>query len=299
MIVSMSIIGPILAATNYVDSFATMGTVVGLITEILEDEELIRPEKSATIEGFDIQLENVTFAYQEDKEVLLSINLTIPSGTVIAFVGASGSGKSTIAKLIAGYWDVNSGSISIGGANLKTLSQSDIADSIAYVSQDNYLFDTSVRENIRMGRNTASDQEVEEVAKLSGCDDFIRQLDNGYDTIVGSGGSRLSGGERQRITIARAMLRNAPIVILDEATAYTDPENEAIIQNAISQMVQGKTLIVIAHRLSTITDFDQIVVVDSGCISAMGTHEELLDASALYQGMWKAHMDAKDGDFDD
>ena len=296
MIISMSIIGPILTASNFVDSIAAMGTVVGLITEVLDSPELIRPKESAKLNGTDITLENVSFQYDEEKQVLHSIDLEIPAGTVTALVGPSGSGKSTIAKLIAGFWDVNGGEITIGGKNIKELSQSDIANAIAYVAQDNYLFDDTVRNNIRMGRSTATDKEVEEVAKSAGCDTFIRNLENGYDTVVGSAGGHLSGGERQRIAIARAMLRNAPIVILDEATAYTDPENEVVIQNAVSKLVQGKTLIVIAHRLSTIIDSDKIVVVKDGEINSQGTHKELLQKSELYSQMWNAHIGAKDGE---
>ena len=296
MIVSMSIIGPILAASNFVDSIAAMGTVVGLITEVLDGPELIRPETSAPMAGTDISLQNVTFRYEEDKDVLKGIDLEIPAGTVTAFVGPSGSGKSTIAKLIAGFWDVNGGEIRIGGRNIKELSQSDIADTIAYVAQDNYLFDDTVRNNIRMGRYTATDAEVEAVAKAAGCDVFIRRLEHGYDTVVGSAGGHLSGGERQRIAIARAMLRNAPVVILDEATAYTDPENEAVIQEAVSRLVQGKTLIVIAHRLSTVIDSDKIVVIRDGKIDAQGTHGQLLEGSELYRQMWQAHIGVKDGE---
>lgn len=296
MIVSMSIIGPLLAASNFVDSIASMGTVIGLITDILEAPELIRPKESSKLKGTDICLKNVHFQYHEEKEVLKGMNLEIPAGTVTAIVGPSGSGKSTISKLIAGFWDVGSGEITIGGKNIKELSQTDIANTIAYVAQDNYLFDDTVRNNIRVGRSTATDKEVEEVAKAAGCDEFIRQLEHGYDTVVGSAGGHLSGGERQRISIARAMLRNAPIVILDEATAYMDPENEAVIQDAVSGLVKGKTLIVIAHRLSTIVDADHIVVVEDGEIHAQGTHTQLLEKSELYNQMWQAHIGAKDGE---
>lgn len=296
MIISMSIIGPILAASNFVDSIAAMGTVVGVISDILDGTELVRPKESAGLNGTDISLKNVTFRYNDEKEVLKGVNLEIPAGTVTALVGPSGSGKSTISKLIAGFWDVGGGEITIGGKNIKELSQSDIANAIAYVAQDNYLFDDTVRNNIRMGRSDATDQEVEEVAKAAGCDEFIRKLEKGYDTVVGTAGGHLSGGERQRIAIARAMLRNAPIVILDEATAYTDPENEALIQEAVSKLVRGKTLIVIAHRLSTIIDSDNIVVVKDGKIHAQGTHAELLEKSELYSQMWKAHIGAKDGE---
>ena len=296
MIISMSIIGPILSASNYVDSIAAMGTVANLITDVLDGPELIRPEKNTGIKGTDVTLKNVKFHYKEDKEVLKGIDLTIPAGTVTAFVGPSGSGKSTISRLIAGFWDVTSGEITIGEKNIKELSQEEIANTIAYVAQDNYLFDDTVRNNIRMGRMDATDEEVEEAAKLAGCHNFIQNLEKGYDTVVGSGGGHLSGGEKQRVAIARAMLRNAPIVILDEATAYTDPENEAQIQEAVSKLVKGKTLIVIAHRLSTIIDSDNIVLVNDGTIMAQGTHEQLLEESELYKTMWEAHIGVKDGE---
>mgnify|MGYP000789564956 CR=1 FL=1 len=226
--------------------------------------------------------------------VLRGVDLTVEKGDVVAILGPSGSGKSTVAKLIAGYWDVTSGSITLGGHELKDMPLSEIADQISYVSQDNYLFNRSIRENIRMGRPSATDAEVEQAAEQSGCDAFIRGLDNGYDTVVGSAGSHLSGGERQRIAIARAMLKNAPVVILDEATAYIDPENEALVQKAISSLTVGKTLIVIAHRLSTIVGADNIVVVRDGTVHAQGTHKKLLETCPLYRDMWQAHIGAKD-----
>ena len=195
-------------------------------------------------------------------------------------VGPSGSGKSTIAKLIASYWDIDEGTITIGGVDIKKIPADQVMDLIGYVSQDNFLFNVSVRENIRMGNPNASDQEVEEIAKAAG--------------LVGGAGSHLSGGERQRIAIARAMMKNAPIVILDEATSYTDPENEAVIQDAVNRLTKGKTLIVIAHRLSTIVQSEQIAVVENGKIAATGTHEELLKNCPLYTDMWKAHIQAKD-----
>ena len=230
------------------------------------------------------------------KEILHGVDLTIRPGSVTALVGPSGSGKSTIAKLIAGFWDVSGGSILLGGQELKNIPQRQLAGMIAYVSQDNYLFDDTIRENIRMGRRGATDTDVENVARAAGCHDFIMGLEHGYDTAVGGAGGHLSGGERQRIAIARAMLKDAPIVILDEATAYLDPENEAGVQSAIGRLVAGKTLIVIAHRLSTVTNSDQIVVVKDGRIEASGTHEELLACSKLYQQMWNAHIGAKDGE---
>ena len=244
-----------------------------------------------------IRVEHVIKEYNHGAvKALNDCSLSIKKGEVVAIIGPSGSGKSTITKLIAGFWDVGSGSITLDGKDLRKIPQKQLADQIAYVSQDNYLFDDTIRENIRMGRSSATDEEVEQAAKAAGCDAFIRSLENGYDTNVGGAGGHLSGGERQRIAIARAMLKDAPIVILDEATAYIDPENEAIVQQAVSKLVAGKTLIIIAHRLSTITDSDNIVVMQDGQISSMGTHEELLKKSALYKEMWQAHIGAKDGE---
>ena len=297
IILSLGIVGPLIAASNFADSLGMVGTVVNEIAVLLDGPELVRPTQPVTLNSQEIRLNDVSFSYNDDGDnAIQHINLAIKPGTVTALVGPSGSGKSTITKLIAGFWDVGSGSITLGGKDLRTIPQKQLADQIAYVSQDNYLFDDTIRENIRMGRLSASDTEVEEAAKAAGCDAFIRSLENGYDTNVGGAGGHLSGGERQRIAIARAMLKNAPIVILDEATAYIDPENEAVVQQAVSKLVAGKTLIIIAHRLSTITDSDQIVVMKDGSISDIGTHEELLNRSALYKEMWQAHIGVKDGE---
>lgn len=297
MILSMGIVGPIIAASNFIDSLAQTGTIIESIETILKAPEQHHPKKVVTLKGTNIEMKHVTFAYEKDKgNILTDVSLTIRQGTINAFVGPSGSGKSTITKLIAGFWDIEEGSIQIGGREMNEIPLTQIADQIAYVSQDNFLYDDTILENIRMGKENATDEEVEEVAKKAGCDTFIRKLEQGYETRVGGGGTHLSGGERQRITIARAMLKDAPIVILDEATAYIDPENEAILQKAISKLVQGKTLIMIAHRLSTIINADQIFLVDQGRISANGSHEQLLQESALYQTMWKAHIGAKDGE---
>ena len=259
------------------------------------ESDLDRPSQRKNLKGLDISLRDVTFAYK-DTQVLNGITLDIKQGTTTALVGPSGSGKSTIAKLIASYWDVGDGHITIGGVDAKELPPEQVMDLIGYVSQDNFLFNLSVRENIRMGRPEATDAEVEAVAKAAGCHEFIMGLDHGYETVVGGAGGHLSGGERQRVAIARAMMKNAPIVILDEATSYTDPENEAVIQDAIGRLTHGKTLIVIAHRLSTITGAEQIAVVDHGKILDSGTHGELLDRCPLYQQMWAAHTQARDND---
>ena len=294
VIFSLGLVGPIIAAFTFTDDLAVLGTNVEEISQLLNAEELNHKETPIKLEDTGISLRSVSFSYDGTTEVLHDVNLAIHPGTMTALVGPSGSGKSTVAKLIAGYWDVTSGSITLGGHELKDMPLSEIADQISYVSQDNYLFNRSIRENIRMGRPSATDAEVEQAAKQSGCDAFISKLDNGYDTVVGSAGSHLSGGERQRIAIARAMLKNAPVVILDEATAYIDPENEALVQKAISTLTVGKTLIVIAHRLSTIVGADNIVVVKDGTIHAQGTHEKLLETCPLYRDMWQAHIGAKD-----
>ena len=293
IILSLGIVGPIITVASYTDDLGKIGVIIDEVVGILKQPELKRPEKStAAPKDNSITLTDVKFGYHE-KEILHGVNMKLEAGTVNAIVGP-GSGKSTIAKLIASLWDVNSGSIKIGGVNVRQMSLTDFNQKIAYVAQDNYLFNESVRENIRQGNPNATDEQIIEVTKKSGCYDFIMQLENGFDTIVGGAGGHLSGGERQRISIARAMLKDAPIVILDEATAYTDPENEAILQNSIARLVAGKTLIVIAHRLSTVKDSDQIFVVNDGNIAAHGIHNELLASCPLYKEMWNAHISSKD-----
>ncbi len=294
MILSLGMLGPIITCLSYNDDIAMMKEIVSEVRGILDGPEMIRPLTSVESRRNDIVLKDVHFAYDE-KEILHGINLRIPEGSFIAFVGPSGSGKSTIARLIASLWDVNEGSISFGGTDIREISFESFADRIAFVSQDNYLFNMSILENIRLGRQDASDDQVIQAAKDSGCHEFILGLENGYDTIVGASGSHLSGGERQRISIARAMLKNAPIVILDEATAYMDPENEAVIEKSVSSLTQGKTLIVIAHRLSTITNADCIYLVEDGQIKDQGSHKELLSHHGLYEKMWKAHIAVKNG----
>ena len=296
VVLSCGLIAPLITVMSYNDDITKATSIFGEIDAILELPELKRPQVSRNLpQNHGIQLRGVRFGYGE-KEVLHGIDLDIGAGSVTALVGPSGSGKSTLARLIASMWDVKEGSILVGGADIRDMSIADYSAQIAYVSQDSFLFDASVRENIRMGRPSATDMEVEEIAKKSGCYEFIMGLEKGFDTIVGGSGAHLSGGERQRISIARAMMKNAPILILDEATAYTDPENEAVIQRSVSELSRGKTLIVIAHRLSTVIDSDQIVVIRDGNIEARGRHTELLDSCPLYRNMWEAHVYAKDAD---
>ncbi len=267
------------------------------IQKLLRIESLPEPGTEKLPERYSIELKDVHFSYDDtenkDSEVLHGIDLTMEQGSFTALVGPSGGGKSTVAKLIARFWDVNSGSISIGGVDIRNLGVATLADIVSFVTQDNFLFSRSIMENIRLGKPDATDEEVIAAAKAACCDEFIRKLPDGYGTSAGEAGKRLSGGERQRIAIARMMLKNAPIVILDEATAFTDPENETKLQESIANLTRGKTLLVIAHRLSTIKKADQIVVLNDGRIEAQGTQEELMESSPLYQRMWQAHIGAR------
>lgn len=290
IILSFGTVAPLVTVFAYGDDISKVGEIVSDMADVMDEKDMIRP-KSMTTEprGCGIQLKDVHFTYK-DAEVLHGINMEIADGTVNALVGPSGSGKSTIARLIASLWDVSSGEIRIGGVNVKDIPLEDYNRYVAYVSQENYLFDQTVMDNIRMGREGATDEEVIEAAKKCGCHDFILSLENGYQTICGGSGGHLSGGERQRISIARAMLKDAPIVILDEATSYTDPESEAVIQGALSSLIAGKTLIVIAHRLSTIVNAERIFLIHDGYVEASGTQEELLSSSPLYKKMWESHI---------
>lgn len=294
IVLALGFTGPIMAAMSFVDDLAVLSTNVTEISSALEDDELKRPETPAKLNSTEIRLQDVSFSYQQNTAVLNHVNLVIKPGTVTALVGPSGSGKSTIAKLVAGFWDVTSGSITLGGTDVRQIPMEQLTAHIAYVSQDNYLFDVSIMENIRMGRKNASDEEVIAAARAAGCDEFIRRLERGYDTPAGSGGSQLSGGEKQRIAIARAILKDAPVIILDEATASIDPENEAVIQKSLAGLIRGKTLLVIAHRLSTIEDSDNIVVVKDGTILAEGRQNEMLSGCSLYASMWESHMGTRD-----
>ncbi|MDC7238166.1 MAG: ABC transporter ATP-binding protein [Sphaerochaetaceae bacterium] len=304
VILSMGIFGPLMAAMNFVDGLSSANYVFSDLAEIYNYPPIKRNNKNISFKNTDIVVEDLKFSYEirknkdniesEKIEVLKGISLKINPGDVTALVGPSGSGKSTIAKLIAGFWDWQEGSIYFNGVNAKDISLDTLNANIAYVSQDNFLFNESVMENIRKGNINATDKEVIEAAKASGCHEFIMNLENSYRTIVGSGGGHLSGGEKQRISIARAMLKDAEIIILDEATAYSDPENEAIVQDAVSKLIVGKSLIVIAHRLSTITDSDQIIVINNGVVENKGDHKYLMDNCELYKDMYNAHISAKD-----
>ena len=285
LILSLGIAGPLIQATYYADNFAVVDASIRQVGNFLDEQELVRPSKEVLLTDDGFHFEHVSFGYDK-KEVLHDITFSPVPGGKTAIVGPSGSGKSTITKLMAGFWDVTSGHIIYGCQDIRNIPTSQLMKHISFVSQDNFLFNISIKENIRMGNPCATDEEVLAAAKAARCDEFIRKMEYGYDTLVGDAGGKLSGGERQRITIARAILKPADVVILDEASAYADPENEVYIEEAINELVKDKTLIVVAHRLETIENSDKIVVVDQGKIVAEGTQSELLKNCALYKRLW-------------
>ena len=291
LMMALGIVAPLMSATAFINSMKSMQFAVKDTRELLNLPQLSQVKKDAPLDGCRIQLKNVSFSYGGDgKEVLHHLDLTIPQGKFTALVGPSGGGKSTIARLAARFWDVTGGSITLGGRDIRELPLKQLSREISFVTQDNFLFDCSLKENIRLGRQGASDGEVFAAARAAQCEEFIGRLEHGWDTAAGDAGKQLSGGERQRIAIARAILKDAPIVILDEATAFTDPENEDKIQRSIMALSKGKTLLVIAHRLSTIQNADQIVVLEKGQIVDRGTQRELLARCPLYQALWAAHV---------
>ena len=294
LMLALGIVTPLMSATAFINSMKSMQFAVKDTRELLDLPQLSQVERDAPLNGCDIQLRDVSFSYSGDgEEVLHHLDLTIPQGKFTALVGPSGGGKSTIARLAARFWDVTGGSITLGGRDIRELPLKQLSREISFVTQDNFLFDCSLKENIRLGRPGASDEEVFAAARAAQCEEFIGRLEHGWDTAAGDAGKQLSGGERQRIAIARAILKDAPIVILDEATAFTDPENEDKIQRSIMALSKGKTLLVIAHRLSTIQNADQIVVLEKGQIVDRGTQRELLDRCPLYQTLWAAHVGAR------
>ncbi|MEA4847272.1 MAG: ABC transporter ATP-binding protein [Clostridiaceae bacterium] len=293
MVVSLGFIAPMMKLAFGTEQLTVIAANLGPIQKFLATPEQRRPARPAALSGSTFSFEDVSFAYDE-KEVLHTVSFETTPGAVTAIVGPSGSGKSTIAKLMAGFWDATSGTVRYGGRDIREIPFDQLMGEVSYVAQDNFLFDMSIRENIRIGNKDSTDDEIEEAAKAANCHDFIMGLPEGYDTLAGDAGDRLSGGERQRITIARAMLKKASVVILDEATAYADPESESLIQQAIGKLVRGKTLIVVAHRLSTIRSAAQILVVSNGEIIGRGTQEQLLKNCPLYRTMWEEHIDASD-----
>ncbi|SKC81147.1 ATP-binding cassette, subfamily B [Maledivibacter halophilus] len=295
MLLSIGLGAPLTRLAEFVEFTHMLTEKSKIIEDLFDSKEIVEKDMYKIPENYDISFNNVTFAYDK-QDVLKGVSFKAKENTVTALVGESGSGKSTLAKILVRFWDVEKGGIRIGDVNIKDIPFEKLMDYISYVSQDIYLFNTSIMENIRMGKPNATDEEVIQVAKLAQCHDFIIEFGDKYHTSVGDTGNKLSGGQKQRISIARALLKDAPIIILDEATAFTDPENEDKIQEALNSLTGGKTIIVIAHRLSTITDANNIIVMDKGKISAQGTHDKLLKKSKIYSSMWEAHTKAMDWD---
>lgn len=291
MCLSLSLGVPLLKAMGFLPSLPQINYKI----EMLENMFNTAPLKQTTDEfkgnGHTVVFDGVSFAYKEET-VTDQINLTIPQGQKTALVGESGSGKSTLAKLLVHYYDTNQGTISIGGQDICQMSLEALNTQISYVSQEQFLFNTSLMENIRIGRLSATDKEVLEAAKKAQCMEFLEKLPKGIHTLAGDSGKQLSGGQRQRIALARAILKDAPIVVLDEAMAFTDPENEEKMEAAISEVVRGKTLLVIAHRLPSVKNADQICVMSKGKIIATGRHEELIVGCEEYQKLWNASIDS-------
>lgn len=280
----MSMVGSLAKLEVFSENMRQVQFTVRNLEEFLEMPELPEPAARAEIKSTDVELKNVHFSYTGDAadEVLHGVDLRLPEGSFTALVGPSGGGKSTVAKLIARFWDVTSGEITIGGVNVRDMPISQLSEYVSFVTQDNFLFRGSLLENIRLGDPNAGDEEVMAAARAAQCEEFISKLSQGYNTPAGEAGKRLSGGERQRIAIARAMLKDAPVIILDEATAYIDPENEDRLQKAIEALTRNKTIIMIARRLKTVRHADRILVIDHGRIVQQGKHEELIAEPGIY-----------------
>lgn len=294
LLLGMSIGIPAMRLISFIPQFPQLKYKAARIEGMFELPDMQEGTKPAP-KGHDVAFEHVTFAYG-DNDVIKDLSLSIPENSVTALIGESGAGKSTLAKLIIRFWDVKEGTVKIGGTDIREIQSNALMDKISYVSQDNFLFNASVMENIRFAKPNATDGEVVKMAKLAQCHEFIEEMTNGYQTVVGSSGDKLSGGQKQRICIARAMLKDAPIIILDEATSFADPENEDKIQEALSKLIAGKTVIIVAHRLSTIIEADNIVLLENGQIAEQGKHSELLTGSPLYKKLWEAHMESMDWD---
>lgn len=285
---------PLIKAMSHLETMANIKIVMKEINKVMEIPDLERGKQLKHIKSYDVEFQNVSFAYDESKNVLNNISFKANEKELTAIVGDSGGGKSTIAKLIAGFWNIDKGKILIGDVDLNDMPLKQNMELITYVSQENFLFNKTILENLRVAKEDASMDEIKEACVKASCHDFIINLPNGYETVVGEGGSSLSGGERQRIVIARSFLKNSPIVLLDEATAYSDPDNEAIIQESIDALIKDKTVIMIAHRLSTIVKANKIIVVDNGNIVEEGSHEKLLELNGRYREMWDVYTEAKE-----
>lgn len=284
---SFGIGAPLLRALSFMSTMPQVNYKIESLEKLMSEPPLQQKNQPFSGRDHSIAFENVHFSYKET-EVLHGISLTAKEGTLTALVGESGSGKSTLAKLLVHFYDVAEGAVKIGGQDIRDMSIEALNQEISYVSQEQFLFNMSLRENIRLGKLDASDEEVMEAAKKAQCEEFLNRLEHGIDTMAGDGGKQLSGGERQRISLARAILKNAPIIVLDEATAFMDPENEEKMNAAIREVIRGKTVIVIAHRLHSIVNADQICVLKDGQVEALGAHEQLLSDSKEYQKLWRA-----------
>ena len=285
---------PLIKAMSHLETMANIKIVMKEINKVMEIPDLERGKQLKHIKSYDVEFQNVSFAYDDSKNVLNNISFKANEKELTAIVGNSGGGKSTIAKLIAGFWNIDKGKIFIGDVDLNDMPLKQNMELITYVSQENFLFNKTILENLRVAKEDANMDEIKEACVKASCHDFITNLPNGYETVVGEGGSSLSGGERQRIVIARSFLKNSPIVLLDEATAYSDPDNEAIIQESIDALIKDKTVIMIAHRLSTIVNANKIIVVDNGNIVEEGSHEKLLELNGRYREMWDVYTEAKE-----
>ncbi|HBZ02777.1 MAG TPA: ABC transporter ATP-binding protein [Lachnospiraceae bacterium] len=276
------------------ESFMEINNNVARMDEILYMDEL-EDKGSSKPEGFDVSFENISFSYEErDKRALSDVSFTAKEGQFTAVVGSSGSGKSTIANLISRFWDKDDGKIRIGGAEIKDISYKNLMESVSFVYQDTFLFKMSIADNIRIGRRNASINEVMKAAEKAQCHEFISKLPDGYNTRIGAKGVHLSGGEKQRIAIARAILKDSPIIVLDEATAFSDPENEYLIKKAFENLTKEKTIIMIAHRLSTVKNADQILVMEEGRLVEKGTHDELYELNGRYRKLWDSYTETLD-----
>ena len=293
LIASFTIFNPIEVMGQMTTMIRTMDAALDRVERIKKAKKIDEDGKDIVLDSFDIAFQHVSFAYENGNPILKDVSFSIPQGSMTAIVGPSGGGKTTITRLIARFWDVQEGSITIGGHDVKEFTCDSLLKNMSMVFQNVYLFHDTIENNIKFGCPDATHDQVVEAAKKACCHDFISALPQGYDTVIGEGGSTLSGGEKQRISIARAMLKDAPIILLDEATASVDPENEVHLQQAISALVKNKTLIVIAHRLSTIRDADQILVVDNGKIVEKGVHAELIQQKGIYQKFWNIRQKAR------
>jgi ATP-binding cassette subfamily B protein len=284
IVCASTIFSPIYLVLNNLVELAFVDVRIKRFRE-MDALEVQQGKTEFTPKNFDIEFQNVDFFYNAEKQVLKNVSFTAKQGEITALVGPSGSGKTTAAKLAARFWDVNQGKVLLGGEDISTIEPETLLKYFSVVFQDVVLFNTSIKDNIRIGKRDASDEEILRAAKLANCDEFVNKLPQGYDTVIGENGDTLSGGERQRISIARALLKDAPIVLLDEATASLDVENESKIQQSISELVQNKTVIIIAHRMRTIANADKVIVLEKGSVAEEGSPEELKAKGGLFTKM--------------